>query len=618
LDTGNSVLGGTSGASALGTIRAAPDLSVVVAGNALEQYGRGCGNRHSEYGPYYSIYVLECADGDWSQCKPFDTVIGTEFYVGIEVMADADTLLVATAERTAVCELIAPFRVQKYSLREIAPMPEIPGRWATHRLGQSRGAIDTSDPVVVILKDPDGHRAHLLTQGSDDPGRVTVHTIDVVTMAEVAPPIQLPPLTWIGSPWRLPRAALSPDGAFLVTTRLARPDINVVDLYERRAWSVPIEGATAVADVSFSHGPGNHGLLALYVHRSSDPMVATEVIIAELGPSSITERGRGPTSTGNYGYAPMAVEWTAEGLRLIASVDSWVGPPGGPASGPAAAVFSVQDGGRRVTKVRDLYPCAEIAFVVDIFTANGNALTPTPVPTEAATGTSTATNTLPPPTATASPMPSATPTATAIPVPLYLPLTLREHCSPEYQRADIALVIDTSSSMTGQKIVDAREAALLFVSKIDLAPNRSQVAVVRYDREAEVVSELTKARAVIEAAIRSLHVRSGTHIDKGLRAALAELRSPRRVGWNLPVVVLLTDGVQTGTPGEELKAAAEVRDAGVRLYTIGLGADVDEDTLRAIAGADERYYYSPDSADLARIYSEIAMDLMCAGKWGGR
>ena len=86
------------------------------------------------------------------------------------------------------------------------------------------------------------------------------------------------------------------------------------------------------------------------------------------------------------------------------------------------------------------------------------------------------------------------------------------------------------------------------------------------------------------------------------------------------MLILLTDGVQTGTPGEELRAAAEVQDAGVRVYTIGLGADVDEATLRTIAGADERYYFAPDSGDLARIYGEIARDLMCPGVdlWGGR
>jgi Mg-chelatase subunit ChlD len=253
---------------------------------------------------------------------------------------------------------------------------------------------------------------------------------------------------------------------------------------------------------------------------------------------------------------------------------------------------------------------------------------PSPTPSRTATQsttpeppTPTSTSTAEPsPTAASPPPPTPTATATAVPAPIFLPLALREHCAPEYQRADIALVIDTSSSMAGQKLADAKSAALLFVDLIDLAPGRSQVAVIRFDREAEVVRELTRSRTLIEAAIRGLQVRSGTHIDKGLRTALGELQSPRHLDRNLPVMILLTDGLQTGTPGEELRAAAEVRGDSVLLYTIGLGSDVDETALKTMAGDETRYYYAPDSADLVRIYSEIAQDLRCPGKelWGGR
>jgi Ca-activated chloride channel family protein len=202
-------------------------------------------------------------------------------------------------------------------------------------------------------------------------------------------------------------------------------------------------------------------------------------------------------------------------------------------------------------------------------------------------------------------------------VPLYLPLALRERCDPEHKRADVALVIDTSSSMAGQKLEAARGAAELFVGLVDLAPGRDQVTVVRYDTEAEVVCPLTNARAVIEAAIRNLRSRNGTHIDKGLRAALGELQSPRHLDRNIPVVILLTDGIQTGTPGEEVRAATEVRAAGVRLYAIGLGTDVDGAALREMSGDASRYHFAPDSADLARIYAEIASDIVCPAPSGG-
>jgi uncharacterized protein YegL len=312
-----------------------------------------------------------------------------------------------------------------------------------------------------------------------------------------------------------------------------------------------------------------------------------------------------------------SIAWDGSGARLVLGSD---------AGRAEFLVLEVAAGGK-VEAAAALAACPDADNSPnDIITANG-FVTPPATPTIVASTTPTVPTRTPTVVVTrtvvrSSTTPTATPfktaTPTAVPLPIYLPITLRERCNPQYYRSDIALVLDTSSSMTGQKIADARSAALLFVGMIDLAPGRSQVAVVRYDREAEVVRELTRARTTIEAAIRSLHVRSGTHIDKGLRAALGELQSPRHLDRNLPVMILLTDGLQTGTPGEELRAAAEVRDAGIRLYTIGLGADVDEAVLKAMAGDGDRYYHAPDSADLARIYAEIAVDLMCPGTWGGR
>jgi Ca-activated chloride channel family protein len=232
-----------------------------------------------------------------------------------------------------------------------------------------------------------------------------------------------------------------------------------------------------------------------------------------------------------------------------------------------------------------------------------------PAATASATPTATLSTT---PTTTPAATLTSTPTPTALPSHLYLPVGLREHCDRVHRRADVALVVDTSSSMNGQKLEGAKRAAAAFVGQMDLAPGNDQVAVVRYDAEAEVVCQLTNARAVIEATIRNLTTRSGTHIDKGLRLALGELQGPRRIERNLPVMVLLTDGIQTGTPGAELRAADEVRDAGVRLYTIGLGEDVNAAALQEMAGDRSRYHFAPAPADLARIYAEIASDILCA------
>lgn len=249
--------------------------------------------------------------------------------------------------------------------------------------------------------------------------------------------------------------------------------------------------------------------------------------------------------------------------------------------------------------------------------------TPTPSMTPPATPTTTATvleSATPRPSATAMPPPTVTPTATRVPGPAYLPLVLDEECDRALQRADIVLVMDASSSMAGEKLTDAKDAAISFVRLLDLEPQGDQAAVVSFDADAALAAPLSGNRWTVEAAIRGLTTRRGTHIDEGLRVALAELEGPRRIEVNAAVIVLLTDGIHTGEPEADLEVARDVRDSGMRLYTIGLGEDVDEAALIEMAGSPERYFFAPDSSHLARLYGQIAVEIDCPAEdfWGRR
>jgi hypothetical protein len=106
-----------------------------------------------------------------------------------------------------------------------------------------------------------------------------------------------------------------------------------------------------------------------------------------------------------------------------------------------------------------------------------------------------------------------------------------------------------------------------------------------------------------------------------LRLALDELGSTRRIATNQPIIVLLTDGVQYEEPQTAQAVALEVRTAGVSIYAIGLGADVDAAFLHALAGAPSRYYFAPTEGDLEAIYRQIARTIPCPPQrfWrGGR
>ncbi len=216
----------------------------------------------------------------------------------------------------------------------------------------------------------------------------------------------------------------------------------------------------------------------------------------------------------------------------------------------------------------------------------------------------------PSPTPTASPTPTVTPTPTAtptvVPRPIYLPLCAK--CLSEAQHADVALVIDTSESMAGAKLEQARLAAVAFVNRLDLPDD--QAAVVGFSTTARLAAELTGNRDTLEAAILGLDNSPGTRIDRALAAASRELLSRRRRPRNRPVVVLLSDGAHNGPAEDVLKVAAELRAFGVVTYAIGLGADVDRALLEAIAGPGRTYFVS-DPGALETIYRDIAAAIPC-------
>ena len=123
--------------------------------------------------------------------------------------------------------------------------------------------------------------------------------------------------------------------------------------------------------------------------------------------------------------------------------------------------------------------------------------------------------------------------------------------------------------------------------------------------------DLTADRAALLGALGTLPRGEGTRIDRALEASVAVLGAAGRLPANKAVIVLITDGKQEET-GEQpvLNAAAAARRA-AELYVIGLGADVDQRFLTRVAGNPARYFQAPASADLLRIYAQIAGALPC-------
>jgi streptogramin lyase/uncharacterized protein YegL len=231
---------------------------------------------------------------------------------------------------------------------------------------------------------------------------------------------------------------------------------------------------------------------------------------------------------------------------------------------------------------------------------------PTPTPTRTPTPTVTRTHT-------------ATPTPTSRPKPLYLPLLVREACPDVVLHANIALVLDASTSMldataTGQSKLDAARAAVrTFLDTVNLPDDRA--TLVAFNETATVVEPLTGVRAALRAALGRITVETHTRTDLALQVARAELtRGAASHPDHRAVIVLLTDGLPNPVSPDEVRRVADgVKGDGIVVYTIGLGTDVNAPLLREVATTPDAYYASPDGDDLEALYRRIAVRLRCPG-----
>jgi uncharacterized protein YegL len=176
-------------------------------------------------------------------------------------------------------------------------------------------------------------------------------------------------------------------------------------------------------------------------------------------------------------------------------------------------------------------------------------------------------------------------------------------CLPARRPADVLLVLDRSGSMSGQKIQDAKAAAKGFLDRMDLSTD--QVGLVSFSDVATLNQVLTQMAGPVRTAIDGLVASGNTNITDAITKAQAELTSARHRTGNQPVIVLLSDGVPTAG-GDPRPAAAAAKAAGTRIFTIGLGADVDPNLLRDLASSPSDYFPAPTSSQLDAIYQQIA------------
>jgi Ca-activated chloride channel family protein len=163
---------------------------------------------------------------------------------------------------------------------------------------------------------------------------------------------------------------------------------------------------------------------------------------------------------------------------------------------------------------------------------------------------------------------------------------------------DLTLVVDVSGSMSGAKLEQARAALRQALGTL-APPDRFQIvafsSAVRPFRDAPVPATRENLEAA-ERFVEALAAEGGTNIAGALDTALTAPGDPER----LSLAVLITDGVPSvrERSPDRIAEAAGVRARSTRIFTVGVGHDVNTYLLDRLAaqGRGSVEYVAPGAS----------------------
>jgi Ca-activated chloride channel family protein len=174
---------------------------------------------------------------------------------------------------------------------------------------------------------------------------------------------------------------------------------------------------------------------------------------------------------------------------------------------------------------------------------------------------------------------------------------------------NLAIVIDRSGSMKGDRISNAVAAAVAMVERMR---DGDSVSVVSFDTQSTIVVPPTLAssstRDSIEAAIRSIRLGGDTCISCGLEEGMRMLDRTALGADRVSRMILLSDGA-TNAGVRDLGGlrgmAGRMRDKGVSISTIGVDVSFDEKVMAAIAvESNGQHYFVANPTGLPAIFAQ--------------
>jgi VWFA-related protein len=173
------------------------------------------------------------------------------------------------------------------------------------------------------------------------------------------------------------------------------------------------------------------------------------------------------------------------------------------------------------------------------------------------------------------------------------------------QHLSLAILMDYSLSM-GEQDLQSMETAI--DQLIDALDEADQVAIIKFSSRVSVDQELTTDREAISAAVHNPHTdnEGGTLLYDAIYSATQLLRP----SGGLKSIIVLTDGEDSDSDIEIAQVVGAASGQHNTIYTIGLGDNLDLESLTQIAESTSgRFFSATDPNALLDIYQQISRAL---------
>ena len=178
---------------------------------------------------------------------------------------------------------------------------------------------------------------------------------------------------------------------------------------------------------------------------------------------------------------------------------------------------------------------------------------------------------------------------------------------------DVTLVVDTSGSMSGDKINTARNSLVEFINQLS---NRDRVQIVLFNSQVSVLSPLTPLADKREELVRRV---SGIIEDGDTSLYDAALEAYQQLETDgdpehIRAVVVLSDGEDTSSVRTWQEVLQEIGANGeeeggnsIKIFTIAFGSGADTTVLQQMAEPTGGKQFTGDPATIDDVYAEIAL-----------